>query len=106
MDDDTRAPIACDLSALTVSERKRRRSLAKAFARAVIGRGELANGFEFYVDPAKVDLPSLAEWTALERRCCPFLHFRIEVGPTDTHIVVALSGDQGVKEFLRAELGA
>lgn len=106
MDRDAKAPIACDLSALTALERDRRRALAGAFARAVIGRGELANGFEFHVDPAKADLPALAEWIALEHRCCPFLHFRVEVGPTDTHIVIALSGDEGVKEFLRAELGS
>jgi hypothetical protein len=106
MSEDSKPTIACDLSALTAQERERRRALAGRFARAVIGRGDLPNGFEFHVDPAKCDLPSLAEWIALEHRCCPFLHFRIEVGPTDAHIVVALSGGEGVKEFLRAELSA
>ncbi|HTR60627.1 MAG TPA: hypothetical protein VMH37_02925 [Candidatus Binataceae bacterium] len=106
MNTDNKIAIACDLSALTEPERLRRRRLAGGFARAVIGRGELADGFEFHVDPAKVDLPSLAEWIALEHRCSPFLHFRIEVGPADTHTVVALGGGEGVKEFLRGELGA
>ena len=98
--------IACDLGALTAQERERRRTLVASFARAVIGRGELSNGFEFQVDPAKVELIAISEWIALEHRCCPFLHFRIEVGPADTHTVVALTGGEGVKEFLRAELGS
>ena len=106
MSEETKPTIACDLCALTPPERERRRMLATTFAGAVIGRGDLPNGFEFHVDPAKFDLPSLAEWIAMEHRCCPFLHFRIEVGPTDAHIVVALSGGEGVKEFLRTELGA
>jgi hypothetical protein len=106
MSEDAKLTIACDLNALTSPERERRRVLAATFASAVIGHGELANGFEFHVDPVKFDLPSLAEWIALEHRCCPFLHFRIEVGPTDAHTVVALSGSEKVKEFLRAELGA
>ena len=106
MGTDTKPTIACDLSALTAQERESRRTLAGAFARAVIGSGELSNGFEFHVDSGKVDLRSIAEWIALEHRCCPFLHFRIEVGPNDAHTVVALTGGEGVKEFLRAELSS
>ena len=99
------SPIACDLNALTPAERERRRTLVDALAHAIVGRAELDHGFKLRVDPAKLDLPSLAEGITLERRCCPFLDFRIELAPGDGHGTVALSGDDGVKDFLRAEMG-
>ena len=98
-------PIACDLNALTPAERERRRTLVGALAQAIVGRAELDHGFELRVDLARLDLPVLAEWIALERRCCPFLHFRVELAAGDSSLTVALSGGEGVKDFLRAEMG-
>ena len=43
-------PIACDLNALTPEERDRRQMVLGAVARTIIGRGELANGFELSFD--------------------------------------------------------
>jgi hypothetical protein len=97
-------PIACDLSALSPGERDRRRGLAGAFGRIVIGRTEIPDGFRFELDPARLDLQGLAEWISLERRCCPFLHFGIDLEPLGGVVTVTLSGQSGVKEFLRAEL--
>src|SRR5581483_3633198 len=96
--------IACNLEALTPSERERRAKLAAEFARAVIARAELRDGFEFRLDPDKLDLPAMAEWIAFERRCCPFLNFRIELRAEGGKVTVALTGAAGVKEFLAAEL--
>jgi hypothetical protein len=98
-------PIACDLNALTPAERERRRTLGGALARAIVDRAELDHGFELRVEAAKLDLPTLAEWIALERRCCPFLNFTIELAVGDGPVTVALSGADGVKDFLRAEMG-
>jgi hypothetical protein len=96
-------PIICDLNALTPEERKRRQKVLGAVARMTIGRAELADGFELSFDAPRVDLAALAEWIALERRCCRFLHFRMEIGPGDK-ATLALTGGPGVKEFLRTEL--
>jgi hypothetical protein len=98
-------PIACDLNALTPAERERRRTLVGALAQAIVDRAELDHGFELRVDAAELDLPALAEWIALERRCCPFLNFTIELAAGDGPVTVALSGADGVKDFLRAEMG-
>ncbi len=96
--------LACDLEALTPSERERRGKLAEAFANTVIGRAELANGFEFRIDPDRLDLPAVAEWIALERRCCPFLNFRLEIQPAGSKVTLSLTGERGVKEFLQTEM--
>ena len=95
----------CDLTALTRAGRERRRTLVGVLAQAIVGRTELDHGFELRLDSAKLDLPALAEWIALERRCCPFLHFRVELAAEDGPVTVALSGGDGVKDFLRAEMG-
>ena len=98
-------PVACDLNALMPAERGRRRTLISAVTRATVGRAELGDGFELHLDPTKLELPLLAEWIALERRCCPFLRFRIELAPGAGRVTVALTGGDGVKDFLRSELG-
>jgi len=98
-------PITCDLNALTPEERDRRKIVLGAVAQAVIGRNELANGFELSFDAARLDLPGLGEWIALERRCCPFLRFQLDIEPAGK-TVLALTGGPGVKEFLRAEMSS
>ena len=96
-------PIACDLTALTPEERGRRQIVLGIITQTIIGRSELANGFELSFDTARVDLAAVGEWIALERRCCPFLHFRMDIEPAGK-IILALTGGRGVKEFLRAEM--
>jgi hypothetical protein len=97
-------PIACDLNALTPEERDRRQIVLRAVAQIVIGRNELANGFELSFDAARLDLAVLGEWIALERRCCPFLRFRLDIEPAGK-TALALTGGPGVKEFLQVEMG-
>jgi hypothetical protein len=93
----------CNLNALTREERERRQIVLGAVARVTIGRSELANGFDLSFDARTLDIAALGEWIALERRCCPFLRFRLEIGPEDKAIL-ALTGGPGVKEFLRTEI--
>jgi len=97
--------VTCNLNALTPEERNHRQILLRAVARTIIGRSELANGFEFSFDAARLDLAALGEWIALERRCCPFLHVRLDLEPSGK-TVLALTGGQGVKEILRAEMSS
>ena len=96
-------PIACDLNTLTPEERDRRQIALGAVAQTIIGRSELANGFELSFDAARLDLAILGEWIGLERRCCPFVHFRLDIQPAGK-TALALIGGPGVKEFLRAEM--
>ena len=76
-----------------------------AVARTIIGRAELADGFELSFDATRLDLAALGEWIALERRCCPFLSFRLDIEPAGK-TTLALTGGPGVKEFLRSEMSS
>ena len=92
--------IACDLAALTASERSRRAELADSLRANVVGIVPLADGFELRLHaPAFATLP-VAEWIVLERRCCPFLRFAVVLEPDEDWVRIALTGGPGVKEFL------
>ena len=41
----------------------------------------------------------------LERLCCPFVRFRLEMEEDGGPLYLSLTGRDGVKEFLRGELG-
>ena len=97
--------VTCNLNALTPEERNHRQILLRSLAQTIIGRSELANGFEFRFDAARLDLDALGEWIALERRCWPFLHFRLDLQPSGK-TALALTGGQGVNEILRAEMSS
>jgi hypothetical protein len=100
----TRVPIACDLGALTTTERERRAALASQLRARVIAIKDRELGYRLNY-AADTPLPLLAEWIGLERRCCPFLAFTIELPAAGASIVLHLSGGEGVKEFLTAALG-
>ena len=97
------APFACNLNAMNREERQRYGVLVQKMRKAQVGQKELANGFEFSIDPKRFSLVELAEWITYESKCCPFLTFGVTVDGGDVRL--ALTGEKGVKEFLKAELG-
>ena len=64
---------------------------------------ELDDGYLLGLDEAALPPAELGELLALEGRCCPFLRFATELRDGAPALVV--SGEAGVKEFLRAEFG-
>jgi len=95
-------PIACNLNAMTASERTRHDELAHALWKSVLERHELANGYAFRVPAAQ--LVPTAEWVALERKCCPFFAFAITQAEDEGAVWLRITGGKGVKEFIAAEL--
>lgn len=66
---------------------------------------ELPNGYAFQL-PNESDLLRLAaEFVTLERLCCPFFGFRIEIESEGGAISLNLTGREGVKPFIMAEIG-
>lgn len=65
---------------------------------------ELPDGFAFRYPATDSWLASLAEFITLERRCCPFLTFALEVAPERGTTDLRLTGDDRVKAFLAAQL--
>jgi hypothetical protein len=48
---------------------------------------------------------AISEWATLEHLCCPFLTLTLELQHYKGPIWLKISGDDGVKAFLRTELG-
>lgn len=63
---------------------------------------ELPDGFAFRF-PAE-EYGAVTEFVGNERLCCPFLTFTLEVAPQLAALRLRITGDEGVKEFIRAEL--
>jgi hypothetical protein len=62
------------------------------------------HGYEFHLPGDDTMLALVADWIALERRCCPFFEFTVGIGGLDSSIRVALTGSREVKRFLESEL--
>ncbi len=98
-----RAVIACNLKALTAAERSEHARLSRLLAGAVSKRSPVEGGYVFSLELKLLPLPELATWVTLERKCCPFLRFLIEVTSGSETIGLTVSGGPGVKEFLESE---
>ncbi|MFZ0676832.1 hypothetical protein [Candidatus Binatus sp.] len=94
------SPLACDLDAISASERPRYNELRKMLAASAVGKRELPDGIAVQISTERMALAQLAEWIALERKCCPFFEFKIEVAAESGPVWVSLTGRAGVKEFL------
>jgi hypothetical protein len=101
---DANSGFFCDLTTLQAIERQRRCELANAVGRATRKRIELPNGYALELDAHKITIAAVTEWMALEKRCCPFLNFQVLTDSLSEALTVELTGADGVKEFLRAEL--
>lgn len=93
--------LVCMLDALTRAERARSAALLGELRAAMVERAELADGWAFRLRDG-VSLPGVAEWIALERRCCPFFRFQLEVDGETGPVWLRLTGN-GVKEFLAGQ---
>lgn len=93
-------PVACLLTAPELQER--RRSVLRKFRSAVVEIKELEDGYSYSLPADDERLLELAHLVNLERRCCPFLSFKIAVEPSGAPVVLEISGPSGTKEFLEA----
>jgi len=97
--------IACNLGAFTPAERTRHRALIAVLKAAIAEQTELPDGYGFRLSRETISLEQLAEWAALESKCCPFFDFQLELGPQPGgSLWLRLRGGDGVKEFIHFEV--
>jgi hypothetical protein len=75
----------------------------RAARKAVV---ETEKGYEFQYSPKSVSIGELAEWVAAESKCCPFFDFHIDLEETGNLLCLRLTGEEGIKAFIRTEFGA
>jgi hypothetical protein len=94
--------IACDPSALTPSQQERwvKEIVPKLYS-AVQEIQELPNGWAWRLPSTSEILLLLAEDLNIDRLCCPFVHYTLEIEPNRGPFWLRMTGGEGVKEFLR-----
>jgi len=50
-----------------------------------------------------VTLAELAQWVVAESKCCPFFDFHIDLENGGKLVCLRLTGEEGIKAFIRAE---
>ena len=93
--------LACNIQAIGVVQRPRYHDLVSRLRAAMRDRAELPDGYCYSLDSAKITLPEVSEWLALEQLCCPFLIFQVEGAGEVSRLT--MRGPDGVKPLLREE---
>ena len=99
------SPFACVMDAIEPAKRQQHLATARHLFHSVREIRELPNGYGFCLPDESDTLQKIAAFIALEKLCCPFFGFTIEVEPEGGKIWLQLTGREGVKAFIRAEVG-
>lgn len=97
-------PVACVPGAIAPHERQSHFALAKRlFTQAAKAREVLPEGYAFCFPPEEIN--AIARFVLNERKCCPFMRFDISVDPDSGPVWLRMSGPEGTRAVLDAELG-
>lgn len=105
MDNDQSASFFCDMDAIPLASRNQHIAITKEIFGATQAIRELPNGYAFQLPHMAGLLPKIAAFIDNERLCCPFFSFTVDIEPASGPIWLQIAGRDGVKPFIRAELG-
>jgi len=99
------SPFACDMNAIPLERRLEHAANTQRLFSLVQQVRELRDGYAFRL-PNENDVWSLAaEFVNLERLCCRFFGFQLEIEGQGGAIYLSLTGREGVKPLIIAEIG-
>ena len=93
----TAEPIACTLTGV---EQDQRQEDVRNLFRSVDAVRELADGYAFRFPADDHFLATLADFIAVERRCCPFFAFALVIEPSGGPLWLHLYGSAEIKVFV------
>ena len=96
------SPFACVMDAIEPSARGPHVENARRLFASGTEVRELADGYAFRL-PAEL-LLDVARFCELEGLCCPFFGFVIEVEEEGGEVTLRLTGREGVKDYIKAEV--
>ena len=99
------SPIACDMTAIAPEQRGQHMATIKRLFGLVEKAHELSDGYSFKLPNDSEVVLMAAEFISLERLCCPFFDFAIDIEREGGPFWLSLTGRQGVKPFIMAEVG-
>lgn len=104
MSEKNQSPLACDMTAIPAEQRPVHLAKSRELFARIEDTRELSNGYEFRFGDEPDVLKKLADFVTLEKLCCPFLNFLIEIEAENGPVWLRLTGREGVKEFVREEI--
>ena len=99
------SPFACNMLALDAEGRKRHKVVSERVRAAVKEAQELPDGYAFRFSAEQATILLVSEFVSRERLCCPFFRFELISEQEDGPLWLRLRGREGVREFIKAELG-
>jgi hypothetical protein len=99
------SPFACDMTAIAPEHRSAHLATIEKLFRSVQSKRELPDGYAFELPNESDVLQTAAQFISLERLCCPFFGFGLEVEREGGSMWLSLTGREGVKPFIMAEIG-
>jgi hypothetical protein len=99
----TQTKFFCNIKALNPVERAEHKQLTDKLIASRKEIVETDKGYEFQFDPSTVSLAELARWAVAEGKCCPFFDFHIDMERAGGLLCLRLTGDEGIKPFIRTE---
>jgi len=103
--DEGEPPLACDFTVMDTEQRRRYRALRRRLSEDLHEARELEHGYAFRHSSEAEMLIAMAEYITLERLCCPFFDFAIEVGRDGGEVWLKMTGGQEAKRILQAAQG-
>lgn len=104
MTEGNHSPLACNMMAIPAEQRQSHLAASRELFSQIRETRELAEGYQFRFDDKPHVIARLAEFAALEKLCCPFLSFAIEIEAENGPVWLRLTGREGVKAFIREEV--
>jgi hypothetical protein len=92
---------SCNMAMLSDEELGHYQELAMTLHSSVQETKELRNGFAFRLPPDA--LVATSQWISYERKCCPFFDFELEIPKDSGPIWLRITGERGIKDFIRTE---
>jgi hypothetical protein len=99
------SPFACVMDAIEPDKRQQHIATARRLFHSIKEVRELPDGYAFRLSDEPEMLLEVAGFIALEKLCCPFFGFTVRVEPEGGNLWLELTGREGVKPFIRAEIG-
>jgi hypothetical protein len=93
-------PVACALDGKELQQR--RKDYLDKIASSLIDFKESESGYSYRFPLRGAILQDLAEVIDLERKCCPFLNFKLILEAGNNFVSLELTGAKGTKETIKA----
>src|SRR3989442_11176715 len=98
--------LVCNISALSPQQHARRRELASRLRPMVRQVVPMSDGYALRLEDQGEVLTQVAEFIKLERLCCPFLKFQLEVEADGGSTWLRMGGRGAAQELLAGAVGS